>query len=193
MNHPALLVMDMQNGIVSRFQENQAMMNAVQKSVEVARQKGIPVIFVRVAFSEGYPEVSPKNKAFSQVQQMGGMTVSEYATQIHESVQPRTGEPIVTKYRVSAFAGSNLEVILRAKQIDTLILTGIATSGVVLSTLREAADKDFAITVLEDACADPDSEVHRVLMEKVFPRQATVQTVDEWVNTLNSTHTQTTN
>ncbi|WP_206919017.1 cysteine hydrolase family protein [Alicyclobacillus suci] len=193
MNHPALLVMDMQNGIVSRFQENQAMMNAVQKSVEVARQKGIPVIFVRVAFSEGYPEVSPKNKAFSQVQQMGGMTVSEYATQIHESVQPKTGEPIVTKYRVSAFAGSNLEVILRAKQIDTLILTGIATSGVVLSTLREAADKDFAITVLEDACADPDSEVHRVLMEKVFPRQATVQTVDEWVNTLNSTHTQTTN
>ncbi|GEO27550.1 hypothetical protein AAC03nite_33350 [Alicyclobacillus acidoterrestris] len=193
MNHPALLVMDMQNGIVSRFQENQAMMNAVQKSVEVARQKGIPVIFVRVAFSEGYPEVSPKNKAFSQVQQMGGMTVSEYATQIHESVPPRTGEPIVTKYRVSAFAGSNLEVILRAKQIDTLILTGIATSGVVLSTLREAADKDFAITVLEDACADPDSEVHRVLMEKVFPRQATVQTVDEWVNTLNSTHTQTTN
>ncbi|WP_436663811.1 cysteine hydrolase family protein [Alicyclobacillus acidoterrestris] len=193
MNHPALLVMDMQNGIVSRFQENQTMMSAVQKSVEVARQKGIPVIFVRVAFSEGYPEVSPKNKAFSQVQQMGGMTVSEYTTQIHESVQPKTGEPIVTKYRVSAFAGSNLEVILRAKQIDTLILTGIATSGVVLSTLREAADKDFALTVLEDACADPDSEVHRVLMEKVFPRQATVQTVDEWVKTLDSIHAQDTN
>jgi hypothetical protein len=66
----------------------------------------------------------------------------------------------------------------------TLILGGIATSGVVLSTLREAADKDFALTVLSDACLDADPEVHRVLMEKVFPRQANVLTVDAWTDTL---------
>jgi nicotinamidase-related amidase len=186
MNKPALLVMDMQNGIVSHFQDNLEMLRAVQKSVEIARQHNMPVIFVRVAFSEGYPEVSPRNKAFSHVHQIGGMTVSDHATQIHESVQPKNGEPIVTKYRVSAFSSSNLEVILRSKQIDTLILTGIATSGVVLSTLREAADKDFAIKVLSDACADPDPEVHRVLTEKVFPRQADVLTVDAWINDLDS-------
>jgi nicotinamidase-related amidase len=186
MNKPALLVMDMQNGIVSHFQDNLEMLRAVQKSVEIARQHNMPVIFVRVACSEGYPEVSPRNKAFSHVHQIGGMTVSDHATQIHESVQPKNGEPIVTKYRVSAFSSSNLEVILRSKQIDTLILTGIATSGVVLSTLREAADKDFAIKVLSDACADPDPEVHRVLTEKVFPRQADVLTVDAWINDLDS-------
>jgi nicotinamidase-related amidase len=76
------------------------------------------------------------------------MTVSDTAAQIHESVQPEPNEPIVTKYRGSAFAGSNLEVILRAQQIETLVLSGIATSGVVLSTLREAADKDFELKVL---------------------------------------------
>ncbi|GMA61683.1 cysteine hydrolase [Alicyclobacillus fastidiosus] len=184
MNKPALLVMDMQNGIVARFQDNPEMLRAVQKAAETARQYNIPVVFVRVAFNEGYPEVSARNKAFSQIAQFGGMTVSDHATQIHESVRPTNGEPIVTKYRVSAFAGSNLEVILRAKQIDTLILTGIATSGVVLSTLREAADKDFAIKVLSDACADADPEVHRVLMEKVFPRQADVLTVDNWIDDL---------
>lgn len=188
MNKLALLVMDMQNGIVSRFDGQVEMLRAVQKSVEAARRHNIPVIFVRVAFSEGYPEVSPRNKAFSAIQQMGGMTVSDHTTQIHESVQPKNGEPIITKYRVSAFAGSNLEVVLRAQQIDTLILTGIATSGVVLSTLREAADKDFAIKVLSDACADADPEVHRVLTEKVFPRQADVLTVDDWMNELDSTH-----
>ncbi|GMA62024.1 hypothetical protein GCM10025859_24640 [Alicyclobacillus fastidiosus] len=118
------------------------------------------------------------------------MTVSDDATQIHESVQPHNGEPVVTKYRVSAFAGSTLEVILRSKQIDTLILTGIATSGVVLSTLREAADKDFVIQVLSDACADPDAEVHRVLTEKVFPRQADVLTVDDWIENLDSSRAQ---
>jgi len=90
----------------------------------------------------------------------------------------------VTKLRVSAFAGSDLEVILRSRRIDTLVLSGIATSGVVLSTLRAAADMDYRLVVLSDACVDADPEVHRVLMEKIFPRQAEVLTVDEWARTL---------
>ena len=180
----ALLVMDLQNGIVSRFSENEEVLLPIQKAVETARRHAIPIIFVRVAFSEGYPEINPLNKAFSAVSKFGGMTILDAATQIHESVQPKPNEPIVSKLRVSAFAGSSLEVILRSRQIDTLILSGIATSGVVLSTLREAADKDFALTVLSDACLDADPEVHRVLVEKVFPRQADVLTVDAWIDTL---------
>lgn len=186
MSKSALLVKDMQNGIVSRFEGNLEMLRASRKAVETARRHNIPVIFVRVAFSNEYHEVSQSNKIFSAVPKVGGMTVSDHSTQIHEAVQPINGEAIVTKHRVSAFSGSNLEVILRAQQIDTLILTGIATSGVVLSTLREAADKDFVIKVLSDACTDADPEVHRVLMEKVFPRQATVLTVDEWIDELSS-------
>lgn len=180
----ALLIMDMQNGIVSRYAENEEVIRPVQKALEAARRHNMSVIFVRVGFSEGYPEVNPKNKTFSAIAKFGGMTIADPATQIHESVQPQPDEPVVTKYRVSAFAGSNLEVILRAKQIDTLILTGIATSGVVLSTLRQAADQDFALTVLADACLDADPEVHRVLVEKVFPRQADVLTVEDWIKTL---------
>ncbi|MCY0875504.1 MAG: cysteine hydrolase [Firmicutes bacterium] len=180
----ALLIMDVQNGIVSRFAESPEALLPVQSALAAARKHGIFVIFVRVGFSEGYPEVSPRNLGFSRISQVGGMTVADHATQIHESVQPAPGEPIVTKYRVSAFAGSTLEVILRAQQIDSLILTGIATSGVVLSTLREAADKDFSLTVLNDACMDADPEVHRVLLEKVFPRQAEVCTVEQWVASL---------
>lgn len=180
----ALLVMDVQNDIVSRFAENGKVLLPFQKAVEAARRHTIPVIFVRVAFRAGYPEVSPRNKSFSAISGTGRMNVSDTATQIHESVQPQPDEPVVTKLRVSAFAGSDLAVILRAGQIDTLILSGIATSGVVLSTLREAADRDFALTVLSDACLDADSEVHRVLTEKVFPRQANVLTVDAWIDTL---------
>ncbi len=81
---------------------------------------------------------------------------------------------------MSAFTGSDLEVILRAQQIQHIVLAGIATSGVVLSTLREAADKDYMITVLSDCCADRDEEVHRVLTTKMFPRQAEVMTAEEW-------------
>jgi len=184
MNHAALLVMDIQNGIVSRFAENTDVMIPFQKAIEGARHSKIPVIFVRVAFREGYPEVSARNKSFSAIAGHGGMTLFDSSTQIHELVAPRSDEPVVTKLRISAFAGSDLEVILRSRQIDTLILTGIATSGVVLSTLREAADKDYGLVVLSDACLDADQEVHRVLTEKVFPRQADVMTVDAWIDAL---------
>jgi nicotinamidase-related amidase len=85
---------------------------------------------------------------------------------------------------VSAFSGSDLDVLLRGVGADALILAGISTSGVVLSTLRQAADLDYRLTVLADACADRDPEVHRVLTEKVFPRQALVATTDEWIQTL---------
>jgi nicotinamidase-related amidase len=90
----------------------------------------------------------------------------------------------VTKLRVSAFAGSDLEVVLRSGGIDSLVLAGIATSGVVLSTLRQAADLDYELTVLADGCLDGDPEVHRVLTEKVFPRQADVVSIADWVASL---------
>lgn len=63
---------------------------------------------------------------------------------------------------------------MRAHQVTSLLLLGIATSGVVLSTVRWAADADYDLIVLDDCCADGDAEVHRVLTQKVFPRQATV-------------------
>jgi len=89
-------------------------------------------------------------------------------------VAPQPTEVIVTKRRVGAFATTDLESVLRAHEVTCLVLLGIATSGVVLSTVRWAADADYALIVLEDCCADADEEVHRVLMQKVFPRQATV-------------------
>ncbi len=176
----ALLVMDVQNGIVDRFADSPDPMKPFQEAIRTARATDTPVIYVRVAFRDGFPEVSPINKSFSAISQRGGFTQDDESTQVHESVAPQPGDVTVIKRRVSAFTGSDLEVILRGKQIENLILTGIATSGVVLSTLREAADRDFGLTVLSDACIDSDPEVHRVLTEKVFPRQADVMTVQEW-------------
>ena len=86
----------------------------------------------------------------------------------------------MTKKRVSAFTGSDLELVLRASEVTSLVLAGIATSGVVLSTVREAADRDYQLTVLEDLCLDADEEVHRVLTQKIFPRQAEVIDSADW-------------
>jgi len=97
-------------------------------------------------------------------------------------IEPVNDDVVVVKRRTSAFSGSDLEVLLRAWGIKHLVLAGIATSGVVLSTTREAADKDYQLTILSDLCADPDAEVHAVLLEKVFPRQATVIASEQWIN-----------
>jgi nicotinamidase-related amidase len=177
----ALLVMDMQNGIVERFAERSASLLAtLAQTVAVARSASIPVLFVRVAFRDGAPEANARNQPFSTLAKSDTMSENSPATQIHPGVAPLAGEIMITKRRVSAFSGSDLDVVARSLGVDALVLSGIATSGVVLSTLRQAADLDFKITVLSDGCADADPEVHPVLMEKVFPRQATVMTADEW-------------
>jgi nicotinamidase-related amidase len=178
----ALLVMDVQVGIVERL-GSPGLLDRLAEATAAARDAGVLVVFVGVAFREGHPEVSPRNRTFSAAAQAGSM-VQGPTTEIHHAVEPRDGDITLTKIRVSAFAGSPLEVILRARGIESLVLTGIATSGVVLSTVREAADMDFDLVVLRDACADADEEVHRVLTEKVFPRQAEVTTVSDWTATL---------
>jgi len=103
---------------------------------------------------------------------------------IHPSVKPREGEPVIAKHRTSAFSGSSFDTILRSQAIETIILMGHATSGVILSTVRQAADLDYHLIVVEDGCADRDPEVHKLLMEKVFPRQATVVSAAEMVAAL---------
>lgn len=176
----ALLVMDMQTLILGRLPDKGELIGNVNKAIAHARGNNIPVIYVAVGFRQGAPEVSMNNKSFAAGREQFANTDMEAFLKIDPSVAPAAGEIIVTKRRVSAFSGSDLEVVLRAKGIQHLVLSGISTSGVVLSTLREAADKDYRISVLADCCADGDEEVHRVLTTKVFPRQADVLGVDEW-------------
>jgi nicotinamidase-related amidase len=176
----ALLVMDFQQGIVDRF-DDPGVLEAATRAVAAARAHDLAVIYVRVGFRPGYPEVSPANRSFSTLAATGAdYTEAGPATALHPALTPQPGEVVVVKRRVSAFTGSDLEVLLRAGGITTLVLAGLSTSGVVLSTLREAADRDYRLVVLADACGDGDPEVHRVLTEKVFPRQAEVLTVEAW-------------
>jgi len=176
----ALLVMDMQAGIIAMLPDAAPLIGSVAKAIAIARDKKIPVIYVTVGFRQGAPEINMDNKGFAgNKERFAGMDMAEFM-RVHEELKPGADEITVVKRRVSAFTGSDLEVILRAFGIRHLVLTGIATSGVVLSTLREAADKDYRLTVLADCCADGDEEVHRVLTTKVFPRQAEVLRVGEW-------------
>jgi nicotinamidase-related amidase len=142
--------------------------------LDAARGAGVFVVYIVVNFRPGYPEVSDSNLTFSARKSSGLEPPADPAALIDPSVPPLAGEPIVVKHRVGAFYGTDLDMILRAQGRDTLVLMGHATSGVILSTVRYAADADYRLIVVEDGCADRDEEVHALLMEKVFPRQAVV-------------------
>ncbi len=185
--HTALLVMDVQAELVSRFPQANDLLTPIKHAIAAARAAQLPVIYVVVALRAGYPEASPRNKSFGAIKQRATATFSPMTNaEIHLAIAPQATDIVVTKRRVSAFTGSDLEVILRAQDIHHLVLCGIATSGVVLSTLREAADKDYQLTVLADCCLDADEEVHRVLLSKVFPRQAEVLQSEQWIAQLKS-------
>ncbi|HCI81381.1 MAG TPA: isochorismatase [Ktedonobacter sp.] len=183
-SHTALLIMDMQEGIVSRFPQASSVLAPTHKAIDAAHTASIPVIYVVVTFRPGYPEISSRNKSFSATRQQLSSSTPMFSSEVHPAIAPLPTDIIVTKRRVSAFTGSDLEVVLRAQDISHLVLCGIATSGVVLSTLREAADKDYQLTVLSDCCFDSDEEVQRVLLTKVFPRQADVVQSETWIKKL---------
>ena len=176
----ALLIMDVQSAIVQMISDAVPLINNIVKAIDHARQKNIPVIYVIVGFRNGTPEISINNKSFSAAKERWANANMEDWMKILPAVAPLANEVVVTKRRISAFTGSDLEVVLRAWDIQHLVLTGISTSGVVLSTTREAADKDYRLTILTDCCGDADEEVHRVLTTKILSRQADVMTVDEW-------------
>ena len=181
MTSTALLIMDVQRGIVDRFAgHDDGYLDRLGTAIAAARTADVMVGYVTVAFRPGYPEVSDRNKSFAAIAGSGRFTDGDPGIHIPAAVTPAPGEAVVTKRRVSAFAGSDLDVLLRARRIEHLVLAGIATSGVVLSTLRQAADLDYRLTVLADGCLDADAEVHQVLLGKVFPRQAEVTTIADW-------------
>jgi len=182
----AVLIMDYQNDIVKMLPTDaqKPLLEKASSILKASRKANLPVIYVVVRFREGYPEINTQNKLFSSLRDSGRLREGTPGAEINETVAPQAGDIIVTKRRVGAFSTTDLETILRSKNINTLVLFGISTSGVVLSTVRWAADMDYKLTVISDACADFDPEVHRILADKVFPRQATVVSTQEFLRAI---------
>jgi nicotinamidase-related amidase len=159
----AVVIMDFQNGIVNGVASDpQGTVERAGMVLAAARSAGIPVI--HILHRGGRFEEESEDSAE------------------HPGVAPAAGERIVTKVRAGSFSTTGLDVMLREMGRDTLVLMGVATSGCVLSTVRWGADINYRLVVVRDACDDRDAEVHRVLTEKIFPRQATVLTAQEFAS-----------
>jgi nicotinamidase-related amidase len=174
--HTALLIADFYEAMMTTI-PHAVDRDVVGRTVELqraARDAGVMVCYCATVFRPGYPEIGSRNKTFGQRKVSGQPAVFDPMAVIHPSVAPAEGEVVVGKHRVNALYGTGLDVALRANDINTLIILGYATSGVVLSTVRYASDLDYNLYVVEDCCSDSDPEVHDFLTERIFPRQAEV-------------------
>lgn len=176
----AFITLDYQNGILGFVPGAESAIPMAARAIGFARKKNFLIIHAGLGFSEGHPEIPDFETPFSRVKQNNVFVKGTPSAEFHSAIF-KPGDIVVYKQRVSAFSENHLRMILRARGIDHLVIFGIATSGIVLSTLRQAFDLDFRSVVIKDACFDPDPDVHRVLTEKVFPRQAWVVTADELV------------
>lgn len=182
----ALLSMDVQAGVVSVYVKDDGFIRRAAGAIEQARRAGLMIVHVKVAFRPDVPEASPRNRFLGAVKSSARhqQFFQGESGAIHPALAPAASDLVVTKSRVSAFAGTDLELLLRAHDITTLVLFGVATSGVVLSTLLTAFDADYEIVVIRDCCADLDPELHQILLEKFFPRLASVVTASEFQDML---------
>ncbi|KJM47062.1 cysteine hydrolase family protein [Klebsiella aerogenes] len=184
----ALLVMDFQKIILNNFLQPESARNVIRNTaslISTAREAGVTVIYVSVGFRNGYPEVSQNNTIFSAIKANGIFINDSEETAIHEGVAPAENEVVIVKRRVGAFSFTELDMVLRAQRIENLIIAGVTTSGVVLSTVGQAFDLDYRLVVASDCCADPDHDKHVFLVEKILPQHAIVtsssEISDNWV------------
>jgi nicotinamidase-related amidase len=177
----ALVLMDFQPALLASLGDRaDALLGNAETALRWARANQLPVAHVRVAFRESdYDAIPARNKAFMTVKSRRAFKEGSPETEIVGSLKPAADEIVVRKTRIGSFSTTDLGAQLRDAGVDTLVLAGIRTSGVVLSTVRDAADQDFGIYVLRDGCADSDGHVHEVLTESVFPHQAHVITTGD--------------
>jgi nicotinamidase-related amidase len=169
--------MDLQVGTIARVAADY--LPAAAAALATARAAQVPVIHVALQLRPGHVDVHPRNKVFGSVPR-DLYTAEDPNAAIHPEVAPQGDEIVVFKNRVSAFSGNNLQQILAAQDIGHLVLTGIATGGIVLSTALQAADLDYRVTTLSDACTDPNSDLHTMLLATVLNRRGDVATTSSW-------------
>lgn len=179
----ALILLDVQVGVVSSLPpfEREKVLGNLTRAITAARAVGVPVIHVIVSYRRNYPDASPRNSLMNRVRKAGRLLEGTPDVRICPEIEVLPEDVIVTKRRTSAFFGTDLEIILRTANIDTLFLAGVSSLMTVESTARDAFDRDFHLFVLGDCCSDRDVGAHETALTILLPRVSTVCTTEEFV------------
>ena len=182
--HTALISLHLQKSAVTLTGVPDEMMDRIAIVLKGARQAGIYVTHQIHCYRQGYPEANPRNKTLRNMMSTGVLQRGMESAEIHAKAAPLPNEPVVGGPRISAFADNDMGAVLRAKDITSVVLLGVSTSGSVMGSMASAADLDYDITMLEDCCCDTDPEMHAMMFERLFPRRATIMTAQEFLQAI---------
>jgi maleamate amidohydrolase len=172
---PALLIVDM---VMAYFDTGSPLYAATENALDsnvrlvaAARSAGVPVIFTNVVYDPGgangglfYLKI-PALSVFDKGSPLGAFP---------DALQPQADDLVITKQYASAFFGTNLAAVLRGQSVDTLLITGLSTSGCVRATALDAIQYGFAPFVVRDACGDRHSAPHEASLFDLQAKYAEV-------------------
>ncbi|MFH8445120.1 hydrolase [Streptomyces sp. NPDC018026] len=183
----ALVVIDLQAGIVAAPTEPYTGAEVVARSAELAeafRARDLPVVLVRVSFAaDGADAVPGRTEAGGA----GGPRPEGWDVVVDE-LAGHPGDLTVTKRNWGAFHGTGLDVQLRRRGVTQIVLTGIATSIGVESTARAAHEHGYHVTLATDAMSDMSAKAHLGSVERIFPRLGETGTTRDILELLAKTH-----
>jgi ureidoacrylate peracid hydrolase len=173
----ALVVVDIQNGfchpdgaVAARLDisRHRTILPNIEALVRAAHEKGLPVFWTRQEHLQGDAALKKHRLAthlakLEYVPCLRGTWDAEILDELQELVQPE--DVVVTKHRASGFYNTTLEVALRMRAIDTLIIAGVTTNYCVEATIRDAYARDFDLLIVEDACGAPWPDLHDAVMK----------------------------
>jgi nicotinamidase-related amidase len=187
MSKSLLLVIDFINDIAhpkgkiagsAHFIKDHHVIENSNQAIAWARKNNILIAFVKVGFSHNYLECPSHSPLFNKVKELGALKLGEWSTEFHEDLAVKSDDIVIIKHRISALYATSLSALLTANEIDTVILSGVATNGAIQSTTRDAHDRNYKVIVLEDACADRSEELHNYSIQ-VLANYATITKVTE--------------
>jgi nicotinamidase-related amidase len=145
------------------------------EALRKARAAAALIGYVRVGFSPDYRECPPTSRIFQGAKKAGLFKLGGWGTEVHPALAPQPGDHDIVKHRVSPFYATPLEAILRANGIRRLYVSGVSTSGAVLSAAKDGHDRDYDVYVLDDCCCALSEEQHQAVIDQV-KRMTTIVT-----------------
>jgi nicotinamidase-related amidase len=134
-------------------------------AIQAVRDAGGLVIYARAAFRPGYPDLIQNCALYKQVAISQCLVDGTPGAEIIPQLQPVPNDPIVTHARISAFQGTELDLMLRRRGVGTVLLTGVATNVTVEGTARDAVGLGYRTILLADACAAATDEAHLATLD----------------------------
>lgn len=142
------------------FEREHCILRRVNEAISAGRERRFLVVHVRLGFEPGFPAHPVTSPLLGRAKEFGALELGTWGTEYCDELDVRDEDVQVVKQRVSPFFGTQLESILRSRQIENVFVAGVATDLAVESATRDAHDRDFGVTVLADCCAAAIADDH---------------------------------